>query len=113
MKGDVVFLDKDGTLIEDRPFNVNPNLIRFTPGAVLALRRLHARGFQFVVITNQSGVARGLFDESALGPVEHRLRELLGLIGVPLSGFYYCPHYPRGTVGRYSVSCICRKPMPG
>ena len=113
MKGDVVFLDKDGTLIEDKPFNVNPTLIRFTPGAILALRRLHARGFQFIVVTNQSGVARGLFDERALGSVERRLRELLRLVGVPLAGFYFCPHHPHGKVNRYAVSCICRKPMPG
>jgi histidinol-phosphate phosphatase family protein len=113
MKGDIIFLDKDGTLVEDQPFSVDPSLIRFTPGAILALRRLHARGFLFMVITNQSGIARGLFEETALGPVEARLRELLSLVGVPLAGFYYCPHHPRGKRPGYALSCLCRKPMPG
>jgi D-glycero-D-manno-heptose 1,7-bisphosphate phosphatase len=108
-----VFLDKDGTLIEDVPYNVDPARIRLGPGAAEGLPRLHAAGFRLIVISNQSGVARGLFAEEALRGVEERLRQLLGDLGVPLAGFHYCPHHPEGVVPRYAVACSCRKPQPG
>jgi D-glycero-D-manno-heptose 1,7-bisphosphate phosphatase len=108
-----VFLDKDGTLIEDVPYNVRPELIRLMPGSVAGLRRLHAAGYRLLVVSNQSGVARGLFREEALGPVEERLRQLLAAEGMPLTGFYYCPHHPTGSVAEYAVACTCRKPQPG
>ena len=108
-----VFIDKDGTLVEDVPYNVDPALIRLGPGAVDGLRLLHAAGYPLIVISNQSGVARGYFEETALVAVEARLRELLGEIGVPLAGFYYCPHHPDGSVAEYAVACKCRKPRPG
>lgn len=108
-----VFLDKDGTLIQDVPYNVDPEWIRFTPKAVEGLRLLHQAGYQLIVITNQSGVARGYFSEIALVIVEQRLRELLAAIDVPLVGFYYCPHHPDGVVSPYAITCDCRKPQPG
>lgn len=108
-----VFLDKDGTLIADVPYNVDPALIRFLPGTAGGLRALHAAGFQLIVVSNQSGVARGYFAEGALAAVEARLRDLFAEAGVPLAGFYYCPHHPDGTVPEYAVACICRKPSPG
>ncbi|MEF2277446.1 HAD family hydrolase [Deinococcus sp. YIM 134068] len=108
-----VFLDKDGTLIEDVPYNVDPALIRLAPGVGEVLRALSGAGYVLVVITNQSGVARGLFPESALGGVETRLRELLAAEGVTLAGFLACPHHPKGTVEEYAVECECRKPGPG
>src|SRR4051794_10145376 len=108
-----IFLDKDGTLIEDVPYNVDPARIRLAPGAAEGLPRLHAAGFRLIVISNQSGVARGLFAEEALGGVRDRLRELLADVGVPLDGFYYCPHHPEGVVPEYALACACRKPEPG
>ena len=108
-----IFLDKDGTLVEDLPYNVDPKLLRLAPGALDGLRLLRAAGYGLFVISNQSGVARGLFPESALAPVEARLRELLGRAGVALAGFYYCPHHPRGRVAGYALVCRCRKPAPG
>lgn len=108
-----VFLDKDGTLINDVPFNVNPALIRLTAGAAEGLAELHAAGNRLVIVSNQSGVARGLFPETALRAVEAKLRELLEEIGVPLAGFYYCPHHPKGSVAEYARACECRKPAPG
>jgi histidinol-phosphate phosphatase family protein len=108
-----VFLDKDGTLVEDVPYNVDPELIRLAPGAAKGLQQLAQAGYPLVVISNQSGVARGLFDEADLLPVQRRLRELLADLDVPLAGFYYCPHHPRGRVKRYSRPCHCRKPSPG
>jgi histidinol-phosphate phosphatase family protein len=108
----VVCLDKDGTLVENLPYNVDPALIRLRPDAPEALVRLHRSGFRLVVVTNQPGVATGRFDVQALAAVEERLRDLCVACGVPLAGFYYCPHHPSG-IGPYGVDCDCRKPRPG
>lgn len=108
-----VFLDKDGTVIDDVPYNVDPALIRLASGAPEGLRALYDAGFRLIVVSNQSGVARGLFPEDALGPVRTRIEELLAEAGVILSGFSYCPHHPYGSVSRYAMSCGCRKPRPG
>jgi D,D-heptose 1,7-bisphosphate phosphatase len=113
MSDRAVFLDKDGTLIEDVPYNVNPDLIRLTPGVAETLPVLYAAGYRLFVISNQSGVARGYFTEAALQDVETRLRTLLAQINAPLSGFYYCPHHPDGSVPAYTVTCSCRKPASG
>lgn len=108
-----VFLDKDGTLVNDVPHNVNPDLIQLADGAGAALRLLRQHGYRLYVVSNQPGVARGLFDEAALLPVWHRLQMLLVPHQVALDGFYYCPHYALGPIGRYAVACNCRKPRPG
>lgn len=108
-----IFLDKDGTLVENVPYNVNPALIELTWHAGQGLQLLRQLGYALFVVTNQPGVARGLFTEAALGPVEHRLAERLAQYGVTLDGFYYCPHSPDGVIGRYAIPCTCRKPMPG
>jgi D-glycero-D-manno-heptose 1,7-bisphosphate phosphatase len=108
-----VFLDKDGTLIEDVPYNVDPDHIRLAPGASEGLPALHQAGYRLIVVSNQSGVARGYFPESALVAVEERLRDLLAGLGVPLAGFYYCPHHPAGQEPAYALACTCRKPEPG
>jgi D-glycero-D-manno-heptose 1,7-bisphosphate phosphatase len=108
-----VFLDKDGTLVEDVPYNVDPEKIKLVDGAVEALQLLHGAGFKLVVVTNQSGVARGLFKENDLINVETHLRKILDEAGIPLTGFYYCPHHPDGHVRHYTDACICRKPRPG
>jgi D-glycero-D-manno-heptose 1,7-bisphosphate phosphatase len=108
-----VFLDKDGTLIEDVPYNVDPELIHLSKGAVECLRTLQEKGYCLIVVTNQSGVARGYFEETELIQVEMRLRKLLSSEGIYLTGFYYCPHHPDGEVSKYAVDCFCRKPHPG
>jgi D-glycero-D-manno-heptose 1,7-bisphosphate phosphatase len=108
-----IFLDKDGTLVEDVPYNVNPDLIELTWLAGPALQLFQQMGYALFVISNQAGVARGLFTEASLRPVRQRLGELLAQYGVTLSGFYYCPHSPEGVINRYAVSCTCRKPLPG
>ena len=97
-------MDKDGTLVKDVPYNVDPDRIRLTPGADEALAELHRAGFLLVVVSNQSGVARGLFPEAALAGVWKRLSDLLA--PVPLAGWYHCPHGP-------ADGCDCRKPKPG
>jgi histidinol-phosphate phosphatase family protein len=108
-----VLLDKDGTLIENEPMNVDPRRIRLTPGAGKALRRLSRAGFRIGVVSNQPGVAFGQFPEDALRPVESRLRELLLEHHTSLDAFLYCPHHPRGNLATYAVRCDCRKPAPG
>lgn len=108
-----IFVDKDGTLLEDVPYNVDPERMALSQGAATGLPLLHASGYRIIVVTNQSGVARGMFAEEALTGVESRVRALLADLGVPLAGFYYCPHHPAGTVPGYSFSCSCRKPAPG
>jgi D-glycero-D-manno-heptose 1,7-bisphosphate phosphatase len=105
-RGRAVFLDKDGTLIEDVPYNVDPALVALTPGAGPALRRLAEAGFRLVVVSNQSGVAEGWFAERALRGVECRIAELLAPFDVAIEAFYYCVH--SATAG-----CSCRKPRPG
>lgn len=113
MSHKAVFLDKDGTLIEDIPYNVDPDRIAFTPNAIPALQKLHQAGYQLIVITNQAGVARGYFPESALDAVQQRLQDRLNDVGISLAGFYYCPHYADGVVEPYAIACDCRKPKPG
>jgi D-glycero-D-manno-heptose 1,7-bisphosphate phosphatase len=108
-----IFLDKDGTLIKDVPYNVNPGLINLLPGVVEGLQQLSQQGYILVVVTNQAGVARGYFTEHDLPAVETRLQELLQEHGLQLHGFYYCPNHPEGIVAPYNVACNFRKPMPG
>lgn len=108
-----VFLDKDGTLIEDVPYNVDPARIRFTPGAIDGLRLLADQGYRLFVVSNQPGVALGRFSESAMNAVERHISKALRDRGVDLDGFYYCPHFAHGAIPRYAIECLCRKPGSG
>ncbi|PMS15290.1 HAD family hydrolase [Trinickia dabaoshanensis] len=113
MTNAAVLFDKDGTLLDDVPYNVDPALMRFAPRAREALALLHAHGFRLFVVSNQSGVALGRFPHEALGPMEARLRAMFESCGVPLQAAYWCPHHPNGTVAPYAYRCACRKPKPG
>jgi len=108
-----VFLDKDGTLIEDVPVTADGVTSHLLPGVAEGLRLLHRAGYLLIVVTNQGGVAQGLFTEDHLKQMEGSLRMLLSLAEAPLAGFYYCPHHPDGVVTRYALRCLCRKPKPG
>ena len=107
------FIDKDGTLIDDIPFNVDPDHIRLSPGAGRALRDLRMAGLLLVVVSNQSGIARGLFAESDMATVRSAIDNLLAPHGAELDDFRYCPHWPHGRVSRLAYACDCRKPQPG
>jgi len=108
-----VFLDKDGTLVENRPFSVVPTNVRFFPDAFAALRLLHRAGFILVIVTNQAGVAHGHFTETHLQHVRSNMQDMLCEADIPLHGFYYCPHHPEGILTPYAIPCLCRKPSPG
>jgi D-glycero-D-manno-heptose 1,7-bisphosphate phosphatase len=101
-----VVLDRDGTIIEEREYLSDPEQVKLLPGVAAALRDLKQMGFGLVVITNQSGVGRGLFDETQLKRVHERLSQELEVEGVHLDGFYFCPHGP-------DDDCFCRKPKIG
>jgi D-glycero-D-manno-heptose 1,7-bisphosphate phosphatase len=108
----VVFLDKDGTLIEDLPYNVDPQRIRLAAGAREAIALWGSAGWRVAVITNQSGVARGYFDITDLAAVSDHLETTIRTLGGRWGGFYACPHLPEG-VNEYAIECDCRKPAPG
>ena len=108
-----VFLDKDGTLIDDVPYNVDPERVTLARGAGGALRTLKAHGYLLIVVSNQPGVALGRFAPEALEGVERRIQQLLAASGVALDACYFCPHLPQGPNVRYAVRCLCRKPQPG
>ena len=99
------FLDRDGTLVEDPGFQRDPAGVRLLPGAGIAVRRLNAAGIVVVVVTNQSGIARGFITEAEYAAVERRIGELFALAGARIDATYHCPHYPE--VGG---PCECRKP---
>jgi D-glycero-D-manno-heptose 1,7-bisphosphate phosphatase len=107
-----VFLDRDGTLVEEVPYLHDPGRVVLL-GGVAALGRLAEAGYVLVVVTNQAGVARGLYDEVAVEAVHRRLAELLAAVGVRLDAVRHCPHHPEGTVPAYAGACRCRKPGPG
>jgi D-glycero-D-manno-heptose 1,7-bisphosphate phosphatase len=100
-----VFLDRDGTLIEDRGYLRDPDQVALLPGASGAVRRLDLAGLPVVVVTNQSGIARGLLTEDDYLATARRLDALLAADGARLAGHYHCPHLPE-----VSGPCECRKP---
>lgn len=112
-KRPALFLDRDGTLIEDVGYLGRVSQIRFYRGAAKALRRLKEAGFLLFVVTNQSGVARGYFPESRVREIHRAIQSRLKAQGAGIDGFYYCPHYPGAEVRRYARICSCRKPKPG
>jgi D-glycero-D-manno-heptose 1,7-bisphosphate phosphatase len=107
-----IFLDRDGTLVEEVPYLHDPDQVVLLPG-VGALAAAAAAGYALVVVTNQAGVARGRYDEAAVDAVHRRLSELLAGAGVHLDAVLHCPHHPQGTVPGYARACRCRKPGPG
>jgi histidinol-phosphate phosphatase family protein len=108
-----IFLDKDGTLLEDVPFNTDPARMTLAPRAGDALALLSRLGLPLVVVSNQAGIAFGKFAPAALGPVEQRLRRLFAEHRTRLHAFLWCGHHPQGTVAAYTLACACRKPAPG
>ncbi|PWB64654.1 MAG: D,D-heptose 1,7-bisphosphate phosphatase [Bradyrhizobiaceae bacterium] len=107
------FLDRDGVLNVDAGYVHRPEDFVWIPGAVAAVRRLNDAGYLVIVVTNQSGVARGLFDEDAVRALHAWIDAQLRAAGAHVDAFYYCPHHPDGTVARYARACDSRKPGAG
>ena len=108
-----IFLDKDGTLLDDVPYNIDPQRMVLSKNAGEGLRLFAGLSYQLIVVSNQSGIARGYFEESVMQKVEQRLRELINEERASLLAFYYCPHLPNAPVDAYRKQCDCRKPAPG
>lgn len=112
-KRKAVFLDRDGTINVEVEYLSRVEEFQFIPGAPLALKRLKDAGFLLVVVTNQSGIARGYYDEADLERVHRHMHEELESFGVEIDACYFCPHHPSHGVGQYRQECSCRKPLPG
>lgn len=109
-----VFLDRDGTLVRDLAHGADPAALVLLPGVTAALAALQAAGFRLVVVSNQSGIARGLFTAAEARASAARVVALLAARGIRLSGYYFCPHHAQaGHIPRFAVACGCRKPAPG
>jgi len=106
-------MDRDGTICEEVGFLDRAERVRLIPGSAAAILDASRAGFQTVAVTNQSGVARGYFDEALLADAHDRLRELLAEQSARLDGIYYCPHHPDFGGPPYRTACNCRKPAPG
>ena len=108
-----IFLDKDGTVLENVPYNVDPAQMRYAPRAEAALRRLGRLDVSLVMISNQPGIAHGYFDQADVAAVEERLGRMFTRCGAELQRLYFCPHHPDGKIREFACACLCRKPMPG
>jgi D-glycero-D-manno-heptose 1,7-bisphosphate phosphatase len=108
-----VFLDRDGTIIEEVGYLDRPERVALYPFSIAAIRALNRAGFRVVMVSNQSGVARGFFDEAMLDVVHKHVAALLAAGGAHLDAYYYCPHHPDGRVAEFARPCECRKPGRG
>ena len=108
-----IFLDRDGTINEEIGFVDRLEKLRLIPGAAEAIRMINESGFKAIVVTNQSGVGRGFFDEETLAATHQKLQTLLLEKGAWIDAFLYCPHHPTEGRGIYLKDCPCRKPAPG
>lgn len=107
------FLDRDGVINKDVDFLSSPSDIEILPWAAEAIKRLNEKGIPVVVVTNQSGVARGYFSEMTLADIHEKMKKLLAREGASIDAIYYCPHLPEADKEEYAIECDCRKPAPG
>ena len=108
-----IFLDRDGTLIADVPYNGDPDRVQILPDVPAALRTMRRLGYRIIVVTNQSGIARGIINDADVIRVHERLNDLLAAHDAWIDGYYYCPHHVDGRIPDLSQRCPCRKPGPG
>jgi D-glycero-D-manno-heptose 1,7-bisphosphate phosphatase len=108
-----VFLDRDGTLLEEAGYLDRLERLVFFPYSVDAVRLLNDGGFAVVIVTNQAGIARGIFKESFVAEAHRHIADRLALGGACIDGFYYCPHHPDAVIEALRQDCDCRKPRPG
>jgi len=108
-----VFLDRDGTLLEEAGYLDRLERLVFFPYSVDAVRLLNRADLAVVIVTNQAGIARGIFKEAFVGEAHRFITERLAAGGARIDGFYYCPHHPEAVIEQYRQTCNCRKPQPG
>lgn len=108
-----VFLDRDGVINKDKAYVHRWEDFEFVPGAIEGIKKLQDSGYTLVIVTNQSGLARGYYTEEEYMQLTDALRQHLASYGVQMAGIYHCPHHPNGTVPAISIDCNCRKPAPG
>lgn len=108
-----VFLDRDDTIIRDMVYLNDPGRIEILPRVCDAIHALNEKDIPAIIITNQSGIARGILSEETLSEIHLRLMSLLAENGARIDAIYYCPHHPEGNEGKYRTACSCRKPEPG
>ncbi len=108
-----VFLDRDGTIIQDVGYISSPEQVQFVPGSIEAIKMLNQAGYKVIVITNQAGVARGITTEDMVQTVDKVIQRGILSGGAHLDGIYYCPHHPEHGVYPYKQICECRKPHTG
>jgi D-glycero-D-manno-heptose 1,7-bisphosphate phosphatase len=108
-----VFIDRDGTLIEEAGYLNHLDRLVFFPFSVDAVRQLNAGGYAVVVVTNQAGIARGIVQEAFVGTAHRHISARLEAGGARADAYYHCPHHPSGIVAGLNVACECRKPAPG
>jgi D-glycero-D-manno-heptose 1,7-bisphosphate phosphatase len=113
MKRRALFIDRDGTLVHTVHYPARAEQLRLYEHIGPELRALQEAGFCVVLITNQSGIAHGYFDEMDLQLMHEGLTKQLQEVGVHLDAIYYCPHHPEGKISQFSLACDCRKPQPG
>ena len=108
-----IFIDRDGTLNEDIGYVSSPDQLTLYPWAAEAVRLINKAELKAIVITNQSGIARGIYTEETLNAIHQKMIEELAMQGAKLDGVYYCPHHPKIGDARYRIECDCRKPKTG
>jgi len=108
-----VFFDRDGVLNEDDGYAFDPDKIRWVEGAQQAVKAVNDAGYFAFVVTNQSGVARGFYEERHVRNLHEWMSRELDSVGAHIDAFEFCPHHPDGLIERYRVLCNCRKPQPG
>ena len=108
-----IFIDKDGTLIKNVPYNIDPELVQLELSVGKALQLLKENGYLLIVISNQDGIAKGFFTWNDLKKVNEAIQRLLAPFNIAIDAFYYCPHFKGGVIDTYAFDCDCRKPRPG
>ncbi|MDO8552456.1 MAG: HAD family hydrolase [bacterium] len=110
---EAVFLDRDGVINEEHGYEHRPQYIRLLPGAAAALRRVNELSIPVIIVSNQSGIARGYYMQDYVDSFHKQFSEILKDFGASIDHFYYCPHHPTAGEGDYTRQCDCRKPLPG
>lgn len=113
MKKKAAFLDRDGVINIDKGYVYKWDDFEFIEGSKQALKILQDNGYAIVIITNQSGIARGYYNEKHYNTLTNKLRESLIADQIKIDAIYHCPHHPRGNISELTINCDCRKPKPG